>query len=72
MTVSDLQAKLSKLDGRRKVVVYWEDENETHFLGIDDISVQRGTPKRLANDKPGFTFDREGPVEWVFIAVSPE
>ena len=72
MTVNDLRAKLANLDGRQKVVVYWEDENETHFWGIDDISVERGTPKRLGNDKPGFTFDRKGPAEWVFIAVSPE
>jgi len=72
MTVNDLQSKLAKLDGRRKVVVYWDDENETHLFEIDAISVERGTPKKLADGKPGFTFDRKGPAEWAFIAVSPE
>jgi hypothetical protein len=31
MTVYDLRAKLSKLDGQKHIVVYWEDENEKTF-----------------------------------------
>jgi hypothetical protein len=72
MTVYDLRAKLAKFEGKEKVVVSWEDENETHFFGIDNVSGGKGTPGRLPNNKPGFTFDRKGPAEWVFIEVSPE
>jgi hypothetical protein len=73
MTVDELWEKLAKLDGKKRVVVYWEDEkSETHFFGIDEISLTRGTPKRLAHDKPGFGFAGKGPAEWVFIEVSPD
>ena len=72
MTVSDLRETLAKLDGKKQVVVYWEEGNKQHFFGIDEVSLTRGTPKRLANDKPGFKFDGKGREEWVFIEVSPE
>ena len=73
MTVDDLREELAKLDGKKQVVVYWEDEeSQTHFFGIDEVSLTRGTPKRLAQDKPGFGFAGKGPGEWVFIGISPE
>jgi hypothetical protein len=59
-----IRAKLSKLDGQKPVVVYWEDENETHFAEIDGISVKKGIPKNLANGKAGFEFDRNGPASY--------
>jgi hypothetical protein len=71
MTVYDLRAKLSKLDGQIKIVVYWEGENETQLAEIDDVSVQKGIPKNLSNRKTGFEFDRNGPAEWAFIEVIP-
>jgi hypothetical protein len=71
MTVYDLRAKLSKLDGQKPVVVYWEDENKTHFAEIDGISVKKGVPKNLANGKTGFEFEPNGPAEWAFIEVIP-
>jgi hypothetical protein len=71
MTVYDLRAKLSKLDGQIHIAVYWKDEIETHFAEIDDISVRKGIPKNLANGKTRFEFDRSGPAEWAFIEVIP-
>jgi hypothetical protein len=61
MTVYDLRAMLSRVDGNKQVFVYWADEeNENHVFGIENISVQRGSPKRLANGEAGFTFDGKG------------
>ena len=38
MTVDDLREELAKLDGKKQVVVYWEDEeSQTHFFGIDEV-----------------------------------
>ena len=55
MTVYDLRAKLSKLDGQRQIVVYWEDEKgEAQFFGIEDVSLRRGTLGRLPNAKSVF------------------
>jgi hypothetical protein len=71
MTVYDLRAKLSKLDGQIHIVVYWEDEIETHFAEIDSISVQKGIPKDLANGKTEFEFEPNGPAEWALIEVIP-
>ena len=71
MTVYDLRAKLSKLDGQIKIVVYWESENETHFAEIDGVSVQKGIPKNLPNGKTGFEFGLNGPAEWALIEVIP-
>ncbi len=42
MTVYDLRAKLSQLDGQIHIVVYWEDENETHFAEIDGYFCAEG------------------------------
>jgi hypothetical protein len=73
MTVYDLRAKLSKFEGKEEVVVSWEDEQgQTQYFGIDEVSLRRGTSRRLPNGKPSFTFDGKGPAEWVFIEVSPE
>jgi hypothetical protein len=73
MTVYDLRAKVSKIDGNKQVVVCWEDEqNQTHYFGIDEVSLRRGTSRRLPNGKPSFTFDGKGPGEWVSIDISPE
>ena len=71
MTVYDLRAKLSKLDGQMNIVVYWEDEIAPHCAEIDGISVRKGIPKNLANGKTGFEFERSGPAEWAFIEVIP-
>ena len=75
MNVKELREKLSKLDDNTddntRVVVYWEEGSEQKFFGIDDVSLTRGTPQRLEG-KPGFTFDSKGPVEWLFVSVSPE
>jgi len=71
MNVKELRKKLSKLDDNTRVVVYWEEGSEQKFFGIDDVSLTRGTPQRLEG-KPGFTFDSKGPVEWLFVGVSPE
>jgi len=71
MTVNDLRAKLSELDGDKQVFVYWEDEkNKTHFFTIDSISLEKGTPKNLPNGKVGFEFEHDGPAEWALIEVS--
>lgn len=73
MTVYEVRAKLSEVDDNKQVFVYWEDEeNENHVFGIQNISVQRGSPIRLADGKAGFTFDGKGPAEWVFVEISPE
>jgi hypothetical protein len=72
MTVHDLRAKLSKADGKEEVVVCWEDEHrEMHFFGIDEVSLRRGTLRRLPNEKFAVTSNRSGP-ECLFIGISPE
>jgi hypothetical protein len=72
MNVKELKEKLSKLDDNTKVVVYWEEDKESHFFGIDHVSLTRGTPQRHEDGKPGFTFDSKGPAAWAFISISPE
>ena len=72
MTVYDLRAKLSKFEGKEEIGAFWEDEQgQTHYFGIDEVSLRRGTLGRLPNAKSVFIFDGSGP-EWVFIEVSPD
>jgi len=72
MTVKELRERLAKLDDKTDIVVYWEEGSEHHYFSIDDVSLTRGTPRRHADGKPGFTFDSKGPAAWLFISVSPE
>lgn len=72
MTVKELRDRLSHLDDKTQVVVYWENGNEQHCFGIDDVSLKRGTPTRLGSGKAAFAFDAQGLVSWLFIVVSPE
>jgi len=72
MKVKELREKLSKLDGNTDIVVHWEEGSKHQYFGIDDVSLTRGTPRRDAEGKPGFTFDSKGPVAWLFISVSPD
>jgi hypothetical protein len=71
MTVDDLRAKLSEIEGDKEVFVYWDDEkSETHFFAIDGVSVEKGMPKNLPDGKVGFEFKHDGPAEWALIEVS--
>jgi hypothetical protein len=70
MTVNDLRAKLSQLDGNMRIVVYTENEPSSALFDIDDVSLQRGTPHRLENGQAGFTFSSQRTAEWVLINVS--
>ncbi|MGD0956465.1 MAG: hypothetical protein ABR953_06485 [Candidatus Acidiferrales bacterium] len=70
MTVKELRQKLSGLDQSTKVVVWWERNGDSTLLDIHEVSLARGTPKRDANNKPGFEFDGNGPVVWLFITVA--
>jgi hypothetical protein len=72
MNVKELREKLARLDDKADVYIAWEDGNDSRFFGIDDVNLQSGTPRRHANGKVGFTWDRSGPVEWAFISVSEE
>jgi hypothetical protein len=68
-TVGELLKKLEKVDPEMFAFAYREDENGTHFLGIDDVSVATGTVVR--NDetaKPGLTFS-PGPVKRLLIRI---
>lgn len=69
MTCAELRDKLAEFDGKAHVVVYAEDE-EHAFLEIDDVSVHRGTPKRLENGRAAYEFAGDGPARWLFISVS--
>ena len=72
MTVYDLRAKLSTFEGTDEVGVSWEDEQgQTHYFGIDEVSLRRGTLARPPNAKSVFIFDGSGP-EWVFVEISPD
>jgi hypothetical protein len=72
MTVKELRDALSNLDGNAHVVISWEDGDNHHLIGIESVSLQKGTPKRLPNGKPGFTFESNGPAAWVFISAAEE
>lgn len=68
-TVGELLKKLEKVDPEMFAFAYREDENGTHFLGIDDVSVAAGTVVR--NDetgKPGLTFS-PGPDKRLLIRI---
>jgi hypothetical protein len=71
MTVKELRDKLSGVPDQTKVVAYREDEKEPQLFEIDEISVAKGTPKRVEG-KPGFEFDSKGLVAWLFITVTPD
>jgi hypothetical protein len=70
MTVKDLQQKLSKLDGDTKLAVYWEDGKVHQVFEIDEVSVTKGSTRRI-DGKPRITFDSNGPETWVFVNISP-
>jgi hypothetical protein len=72
MTVKELREKLARLDDKADIYIVWEDGNESRFFGIDEVSLQRGTPRRHPSGKVGFTWDHKGPVEWAFISASEE
>lgn len=69
MTCRELRDKLAEFDEKARVVVYAEDKVQ-HFLEIDDVSTQSGTPRRLENGKAAFQFASDGPECWLFIIVS--
>lgn len=70
MEVRELQDKLSKLPADAQVHIYYEDGHQ--FFGIDDVSLDAGTPSRDAAGKPHFRFESSGLVKWVFITISPD
>jgi hypothetical protein len=72
MTVKELREKLARLDDKADIYIVWEDDNESRFFGIDEVSLQRGTPRRHPSGKVGFMWDSKGPVEWAFISVTEE
>jgi hypothetical protein len=71
MTVKELRDKLSKLDDKANVAVYWEDGQPYQCFGIDDVSLNKGTPSRESG-KAGFKFESSGSVTWAFITIMPE
>jgi len=72
MTIKELRDKLAKFDQSKEAYVHWEGGSEHQFFGIEDVAESRGTPIRHPDNKVGFAFDATGPVEWVFIIISPE
>ena len=71
MTVGKLRDELSKFPADSKVVAYWETEDDTKFLEIEEVAAQKGTPCRDSAGKPGFTFDPvKGIVTWVFVHIA--
>jgi hypothetical protein len=71
MTVKELRDKLAGIADQTKVVAYREEGTEQQFFEIDEVSLTRGTPKRVKG-KPGFEFDSKGLVDWVFINVTSD
>jgi hypothetical protein len=71
MTVKELRQKLSKIDDKTDVVVYWEEGKEHQYFEIDDVSLHSGTPQRHPSGNVGFRFETKGPATWLFISVSP-
>ena len=73
MTVKELRNKLAQFPDQMTVVVYWEDQGQQNFLGVEDLSIPRGMGRRDDLGKPVFKFDDSGPAATrVFINVSPE
>lgn len=70
MTVRELREKLSEVDDKTKVVVYAEDEATNRLFEIDEVSICTGTPGRDQAGKAGFSFGKDGPASWLFIAVT--
>jgi hypothetical protein len=71
MNVKELRDKLTQISDDMNVVVYWEDGAEHQHFDIEDVSAHKGTPRRLAPGKAGFTFEQKGSTEWLFISISP-
>ncbi len=69
MTVGELQKKLEGLEPKTHIVIYSDTEGETEFFEVSDASLSRGTPKRHADGKVGFTFDHTGPATWFFLSI---
>lgn len=70
MTVGELRDKLSQFEQNTPVVIYAEDQGQS-FMEIDDVSTQKGTPRRLEDGRASFGFSKDGPERWLFISVSP-
>jgi hypothetical protein len=71
MTVGKLRDALSKFPADARVMAYWETDDDTRFLEIEDVAAQKGTPCRDSTGKPGFTFDAtKGIVTWVFVHIA--
>ena len=71
-TVGKLMDQLSKLPAEARIVVCLETDNDTKMFGIDNVSMSRGTPKRLPSGDAAFAFDGSGPANWAFIEISRE
>lgn len=69
VTVGELRKKLESLDPKAHVVVYAETETGMDMYEVSDVSMGKGTPRRHENGKAGFSFDRTGPIEWLFISI---
>lgn len=68
-TVGELLKKLEKVDPEMFAFAYREDENGTHFLGIDDVSVATGTVVRTdETGRQGLMFS-PGPVKRLLIRI---
>ena len=71
MTVKELRDKLTRLNDKSKVVVYWENGKPHQFFEIDDVSLTKGTPIRDDKGRARFKFG-DGPANWLFIGISPD
>jgi hypothetical protein len=71
MTVKELRDKLSSVDDQTRVIAYREDGAEQQLFEIEEVSLTKGTPKRVEG-KPGFEFDSKGLVAWLFITVTSD
>ena len=70
MTVGELQKHLEGIDPQTHVIVnHGKDEGMTLFE-IHHVELVIGNSSRDPNTrKAGFTFDRSGPAEWLFVTI---
>jgi hypothetical protein len=55
---------------KANVVVYHEIEGDLKLFEITDVSLSKGNPQRDEHTrKAGFSFDKDGLAEWLFISV---
>lgn len=70
MTVAELQKKLDGIDPKTHIVVSHETDDSMTFFEVTEASLSKGNPRRHEDtNRAGFTFDKNGSANWLFIQI---